>query len=1344
MPDFTPRTSYGLSPSQTRKLLGNALFGAERVQNVEQVICTSTERLDLAVFTQAWRTIFDRHSALRVGFGRDEEQQPYQEIHSSIELPIVIEDRRELKASEREAFVEEWRALDRQKIFDLSVPPLMRVTVLRFADDSVTWVWTFHHILMDGRSFVLVLDDFFACYEALCAGNAVTLPERKHFSAFIAWYESWLASRQNSAGSYWQQLFLNDDTDSVLSITRTTTVLEGRQETLRLKIKPETNERLQRLVRDFELTGNTVVQGVWALLLSRYYRSQSVTFTVARSCRRGSIDGTEEMIGSLMNFLPAHVRISGGIPVVDFLQDIRRQQLAVRDFQWTPWDVVRNSIPVAASKQLFDTCVAYERYDLDDEMSNRFGKNGTRKFSLRAKSGVPLLLSVTENPQLQFDLSYRVDLFEEADVRQLSRSFLALLDQILAAPTALVETLQLMDAGDKAAVIAKLSGPESIVPEDKGLHHWFEAQVRKTPHELAVVAERSLTYEQLDREASALAERLMAAGGAPDKLVAIFLPRSAMSLVAILGILKSGAAYLPIDVTIPKTRISDLMGDANAIGLVTDQNHAASLPALSTPVFILEGGTHEAPCAPARATPGVRGSQLAYVIPTSGTTGRPKLTGVEHRQASNLLAYATQHLIKPEDFRWVPFIDSPSFDSSISQIFITLALGGTLVLVEDILYIGTSAYYEKFTCLGTTPSLLSFILEQLGLPPAVRLIGLGAEAIPAALLEKLGTLPQVSKVINYYGPTEATVYCTVAIPLDRDKPDQQLDLRDRGRVIGRPIANTRIYLVDEVGQLVPPGAPGEIYIAGASVARGYLNHAGKASENFMPDRFSEKAGERMYRSGDIACLKVDGQLEFHGRKDHQLKFNGVRIEAAEIENALLKFPGVRQSVVDVRSDGDGKKRLVAYLKAGGETISKQQLRKVLRLLLPGAMIPQHFVVLSDLPLTSNGKVDRDALSRIDLGLEPFISPGTPATPAEIQMKSLWEQNLSRNSIGLDQDYFELGGDSLSAVNLLLAIEKEFGIRLKPQVLLESSTISDLVREIQSHREVAASPRQLASDQLLSLQASGSRTPLILIPGESGEAVLSYKKFAENFFPDHPVYALQAPYALMIDAPADPMAVLSTHFARQIVDFAKDRPFVLFGHCVGGLLAWHVASALQNENVPPFRLVLYDAPVPQKGGNVEASWRESAAQPRLQKFSKAYRLAWSDWKARYGSNWRTKARFLFWAVKNVFMRKGLDPSESGRDNFAKLAYLRALQGCPLSIFSSDALLIYHHSQAEAVSKSLWHAHSTGKIQFEFVPGDHSIWESAIHNTIPLIRHEIDLLDGREEPTSGAFSFQSGAD
>jgi amino acid adenylation domain-containing protein len=448
MRDSSAEPSYRLSPVQ--KVFEGSRVELEEGLNIEQVICRTTEALNLSAFEESWQTILDHHPALRAGFRRDAHDEPYQEVHSPMEVPITVEDRRQLDPSEREAFFEAWLEQDRQINFHLAEPPLMRVTVIRFADDAVTWVWTFHHILLDGRSFLLVLEDFFACYEAVCAGKTVALPERKSFSEFISWHQSWVAENETKTKLFWRQLFTDDQTHSTLSISRTPSPTDRRRGKMRLEVEEGTTESLHRVAKEFDLTINTIIQGAWALLLSRYYSSRSVTFATIRACRQGSIEGADNVVGLLMNVLPVHAVINETVSAVDFLRGIREQQLAIRPYQWSPWELIRDSIPIVATKQLSDSCVLYERYNIAQELSNRFGKSGLRNFSLEERVNIPLLLSVCEKPQVQFELSYQTGVFAAKDMARLGRSFMAMLGQILNSPRAQIRSLHQEELADKS------------------------------------------------------------------------------------------------------------------------------------------------------------------------------------------------------------------------------------------------------------------------------------------------------------------------------------------------------------------------------------------------------------------------------------------------------------------------------------------------------------------------------------------------------------------------------------------------------------------------------------------------------------------------------------------------------------------------------------------------------------------------------------------------------------------------------------------------------------------------------------------------------------------------------
>ena len=1325
-PSATP-LSYPLSPAQTRSFLEDSLPAAKLGLNIEQLVCRTREEFDAARFKKAWSTVINRHAALGVDFRRDSQQHPYQRVHRNVQVPVSVEERPEKTAAEIEGFMERWLEDDRRHLLDFTDSPVMRFAVFRFGDQSVTWVWTFHAIVMDTRSAVLALEDFFTCYESLEPGRDVFLPKRVPFSEFIAWQHDWAATHEESARAFFRELVDDDEIDAHLSIKRAHAPQDYRQEKIAFAPDDATRTTLARQAAETGITLKTLVHGAWALLLSRYYRTPSVTFGAIRFCRSGSIPGTESMIGVLMNLLPVHARLSAGTTVLHFLQALQDQQTALHDHRWSALDLIRNSLPAAAGKQLLDSCVLFERRDPVREMNERFGSGETRPFSLRQSTNMPLVLAACEQPGLEFELIYQSSLFEKEEIARLVRSFLAVLRQMVAAMHEPIGRLEAISVEDKTALAHALTGPDMNVP-DLALHEWFEAQAKRTPHELAIVGECELTYEQLDRRAASLALRLVALEIAPDRLVAVFLPRSSALVVAILGVLKSGAAFLPVDIELPPARRAALLDEAKVAAIITSDALVSKLPDSAAPRVVVDPQDDASP-ATAATLPPVRGTHLAYAISTSGTTGRPKLIGVEHRQIANLLTFATQKLLQLEDVRCVPFTEAPTFDPCVMQIFTTLALGGTLVCIPDIAALADSPFFDQFTCFQATPSVQAAVLKSGSLPPHARLITMGGEAIPPDLLERLDVLPRVQRILNLYGPTETTVYCTCAVVLDRAEPCNAINVREGGRVIGRPIANTRVHIVDEFGQLAPPGAPGELLVAGAQVARGYLNAAGESAKNFGPDRFAPDSTQRLYRTGDLVRLRTDGQLEFLGRKDAQLKVNGVRMEAAEIENALHDYPGIRQALVDLRHEG-GAKRLVAYLATDGATISKPDLKRALRQRLPEAMIPHHFLFLPSLPVVGHGKVDRPALARLELEPRATAAPTAPLSAAERQMTALWEQNLGRSPLALDHDYFEFGGDSLSAVNLLAAVEKQFGLRLKPAQLFDNSTIAGLLRVMQQAGAEPEPAEAGAPCSFVCLQPSGSGAPLIILQGGTGVSYAHYRNFAHKFAPEHPVYVLQSAFSLLIDKPSDPLSHIVDHVTNELLATVGDRPFILFGHCIGGLLAWHVACALKKRDTPRFSVISYGALVPQDGINLTEDEVKMVDQPRLRKLIQAYRPAWEEWRMDHGTSWWTSFTFGRWVATNFLSRRGWIKSKEDPLKFVKLSYLRLLERSPLDVFPDDALLVYHHEQADMIAKSLWPSLCAGDLQVEYIAGTHRVWQAAVLSIVPLIRRRLEEVAHEE--------------
>ncbi len=440
------KARYALSATQG--VFEASRFTPDQGLNVEQLICRNQAALNLQAFRRAWQTVLGHNPDLRVAYKRDSRLEAYQEVHSSLDCPVKFEDCSEVPTAGREAFLADWLERDRQINFVLSEPPLMRLTVFPFSDDAAVWVWTFHHILLDGRAFFPVLEDFFATYEAYCAGRSVNLPKRIPFADFIVWYQEWLRGQGEAAASFWRGLYTGEaPAKAAMRIRRKYSPAHHRQGKIQISVAPETVDALPSLAAESGVTINTIVQGTWALLLSRYYDTQSITFCTIRACRRGSIEGTDRMTGLFMNGVPVHARIEDSLSVLDFLRGISRQQLDARAYQWTPASLLQSSIPASASKQFTDSCVLYERYDIGREATARFGGNGLRTFELQERANIPLLLSVSERPRVEFVLRYQSDLFAVSDMEQLGGLFSQLLTSIVRTPNALLGSLLGTDAG---------------------------------------------------------------------------------------------------------------------------------------------------------------------------------------------------------------------------------------------------------------------------------------------------------------------------------------------------------------------------------------------------------------------------------------------------------------------------------------------------------------------------------------------------------------------------------------------------------------------------------------------------------------------------------------------------------------------------------------------------------------------------------------------------------------------------------------------------------------------------------------------------------------------------------
>ncbi|PAZ12591.1 non-ribosomal peptide synthetase, partial [Streptomyces sp. SA15] len=1007
-----------LSPLQ-EGLLFHALYDDERSPDVyaAQQILELTGPVDPAAVRACGQALLDRHPNLRACFRRREAGQPVQIVPTDVELPWAEADLSDLGESERD---KEWERLldeERTRRFDLTKPPLLRYLLVRWSPDRHRLVVTNHHILLDGWSKQLLVREFTALYEV---EHPTALPVAPAYRDYLAW----LARQDRTAAeTAWRDALSGAGEPTLLTPTGVdaTTVLP---EELVVDLPERLTAAAETTARSLGITLNTLVQGAWGVLLGRLTGRTDVVFGQTVTVRPPELPNIASMVGFCINTVATRVCWDDDATVADLLTGLQDRQTALLPHQHLGLADIRRATGV--SGELFDTLFAFENHPATA------GPGASRVTQLTGRDAThyPLTLAVLPARRLALRLSYRPDLYDESGARTLLDRFAATLEALVSDPHRRAREVEVLLPGERARLLG--AAPvrhtrEATLPE------LFARQAARTPDTTAVAYEGTrLTYAELDARADRLARLLAARGAGPERLVALALPRSPELVVAVLAVLRTGAAYLPMDPEYPADRLAFMLADAEPVLLVTTEDVAPRLPASEVPVVVPGEQSHEE--AASLPAPHLTGDHLAYVIYTSGSTGQPKGVAVPHRNVIRLLE-STRHWFDfgPDDV-WTLF-HSYAFDFSVWELWGALLHGGTLVIVpfevsrEPEEFVRLLAR-ERVTVLNQTPSAFGELL-RVGISSdlVLRYIVFGGEALdPAQVAEWYTRHPQDSTVlVNMYGITETTVHVT-GLPLSA------------GRVsgIGRTVPDLRAYVLDAGLRLVPPGVTGELYVAGAGLARGYLGRPGLTAGRFVADPFGT-SGERMYRTGDLARWTSEGELEYMGRADDQVKVRGFRIEPGEVEAALAAHPEVAQAAVLVR---DG--RLVGYVVAADPsrapapaTVRRQAART-----LPDHMVPSAVVVLDRLPLTANGKLDRATLPAADSGAG---TGRAPRTPQEEILCGLFADvlGLDAHRVGADDGFFELGGDSLLAMRLADRIKGALGTTLPVRAVFETPTPAGL-------------------------------------------------------------------------------------------------------------------------------------------------------------------------------------------------------------------------------------------------------------------------------------------------------------
>jgi amino acid adenylation domain-containing protein len=1203
--DSIAKPPAGASPEEKRVLLASLLrkkaqqaktyplsFAQERLWFIDQLVPDSsvynlpaavrlTGPLNVPALELTINEICRRHKSLTTTFPSID-GQPVQMVNPAQPISIPILDLSSWSVDERDTEARRIVDSEARKPFNLATGPLIRVQLLKLEEEEFIVMLTMHHIIADGWSMDVLMREIMVLYQALADGKPSPLPELPlQYADYARWQRQHLQGEILEAQlAYWRKQLAGIPPLLELPADHPRPPELSYRGTIRsLMLSTELSEALRALSRREETTLFNVMLTGFKTLLFRYTWQNDICIGTPIA-GRGRVE-TEGLIGFFMNILVLRTRVSGDATFQELLRQVHEVSLEAHTHQDVPFEKVVEALHPERNMSYSPVFqVMFGFTNAGQTVLEIPGLKLSGYGALREAAKYDLLLGVTElRDRLSISLEYSTDLFEEERIERLLVHFRSLLESVVVDPNQHLIDIPLLQQSERAQILVEWNQTSAAYPADACMPQLFEQQVDERPEAPALIyGEQQISYRALEERSNQLAHYLRTEGVGPDTLVAVCLERSIEMVVTLLGVLKAGRAYLPLDASYPVERLRYMLEDSGAKLLVTTTKFA-ELFGETTRTLYVEGlaellESHSR----ARVTSEVAPGHLAYVIYTSGSTGQPKGVMITHRGLVNYLHWARRTYVlsgerKNDRGPGSALHSSIGFDLSITSLWVPLMAGESVVLVAEELglegLLRSLREQGPFSLVKLTPSHLAVLNEQLRgeeLRRSTRVVVIGGEALANERVRVWREQAPETRLINEYGPTETVVGCCVY--------EVNHETSWEGDVaIGRPIANTQLYVLDGRMQPVAVGVVGELYIGGEGLARGYLRRPELTAQKFVPHPFAENEGARLYRTGDLARYRSDGELEFLGRLDEQVKVRGYRIELGEIESVLRECEGVKEAVVVVE-DADAEKRLIGYVVAEtGVDLRVEQMRAQLREQLPEYMVPAVFMELEALPLTVNGKVDRRALPALGIAKHERTTAFTaPRNTLEIALAKVWEELLGVSPIGITDNFFDLGGSSILAVRMVALVEKQFGREVSLNTLFKGATIEYLA-EVLSQKD---GPQPWSP--LVPIQPLGSKAPFFCVHAIGGQ-VLGFYQLGRYLSQDQPFYGIQAAPLMQVEDETS-IEQMAAQYVAAVRVMQPVGPYRVGGFSFGGSVAFEMACQLQKQGQQVALLAVMDTPSPR--------------------------------------------------------------------------------------------------------------------------------------------------------------------